>query len=33
MSLVFSTPRVLQYFKDKYNDVTIKYSELKNQLA
>lgn len=32
MSLV-STPETLQYFKDKYNDATIKYSELKNQLA
>lgn len=28
MSLV-STPETLQYFKDKYNDATIKYSELK----
>jgi tryptophanyl-tRNA synthetase len=32
MSLV-STPETLQYFKDKYNDASIKYSELKNQLA
>lgn len=32
MSLV-STPETLQYFKDKYNDATIRYSELKNQLA
>lgn len=32
MSLV-STPETLQYFKDKYNNATIKYSELKNQLA
>lgn len=32
MSLV-STPETLQYFKDKYNYATIKYSELKNQLA
>jgi tryptophanyl-tRNA synthetase len=32
MSLV-SAPDTLQYFKDKYNDATIKYSELKNQLA
>lgn len=32
MSLV-STPETIQYFKDKYMDATIKYSELKNQLA
>jgi tryptophanyl-tRNA synthetase len=32
MSLV-STPDTLQYFKDKYMDATIKYSELKNQLT